>query len=412
MFRTKMQNGVETNKKTAVVNLVIVANAFIWYFYSYVFLQKAINASEVSTETATIFGINIATIAVAAILSASRINHSKNRLRFLYYWMLAGVVVSLTPFVINLATFAGLVAFSVIVGLYFGLGMPVCLAYYAAHTKTETRARLSGIVFFFIGLGFILLNSMEISNLMLDAIFLSAWRGAGVAILVTLKPRETKPDTSGRVSFGSVLSNKAFLLYFIPWCLFMIVNLLIAPLTAKLFGNLLSEDVLTLSSGIDNAIAFVVAVISGFFADLIGRKRLTITGFSLLGIGYAVLGLFPGDLNGYWLFTVIDGITWGIFYTIFLITIWGDLAQGKASEKYYSIGSLPFLLAVFVRLSLGTQIVDLVPSYGFFSFAGVFLFLAVLPLVYAPETLPEKTIKERELKGYLEKARKEAEKYS
>jgi hypothetical protein len=34
------------------------------------------------------------------------------------------------------------------------------------------------------------------------------------------------------------------------------------------------------------------------------------------------------------------------------------------------------------------------------------LFLAVLPLVYAPETLPEKHMKERELKNYLDKAKK------
>ena len=38
------------------------------------------------------------------------------------------------------------------------------------------------------------------------------------------------------------------------------------------------------------------------------------------------------------------------------------------------------------------------------------LFLAVLPLVYAPETLPEKTMKDRELKKYLEKAQKIVEK--
>lgn len=408
MFRKTLENSTG-NKKTALVNIVIVANAFIWYFYSYIFLQKAINASEFSTETLTIFGINIAAIAGAAILSAF-ISKNSNRQRFLSRWMLAGVVVSLTPFVIDLTTFVGLAAFSTIVGLYFGFGMPVCLSYYAAHTDTKNRARLGGIIFFVIGIGFILLSSIEVGDLMMDAVFLSAWRGAGFVLLATLKPKETTLDTTGKVSYRLVLSNKAFLLYFIPWCLFMLVNLLMVPVTTKLFGDLLSEDVLLLSSGIDNAIAVVVAVFSGFIADLTGRKRLTIAGFSFLGIGYAVLGLFPGDLNGYWLYTIIDGVTWGIFYTIFLTTIWGDLAQGKASEKYYSVGSLPFLLAVFVRLSLGTQIVNLVPSYGFFSFASVFLFLAVLPLVYAPETLPEKIIKERELKNYIDKAKKEATK--
>jgi len=40
------------------------------------------------------------------------------------------------------------------------------------------------------------------------------------------------------------------------------------------------------------------------------------------------------------------------------------------------------------------------------------LFLAVLPLVYAPETLPEKQMKDRELKNYIDKAQRVKEKYS
>jgi len=45
-----------------------------------------------------------------------------------------------------------------------------------------------------------------------------------------------------------------------------------------------------------------------------------------------------------------------------------------------------------------------------FSIASFFLFVAVLPLVYAPETLPEKTMKDRDLKSYIEKAKKIANK--
>jgi hypothetical protein len=46
-----------------------------------------------------------------------------------------------------------------------------------------------------------------------------------------------------------------------------------------------------------------------------------------------------------------------------------------------------------------------------FSIASFFLFIAVLPLIYAPETLPEKKIKERELRDYVEKAKKTKDKY-
>jgi hypothetical protein len=47
-----------------------------------------------------------------------------------------------------------------------------------------------------------------------------------------------------------------------------------------------------------------------------------------------------------------------------------------------------------------------------FSLASFFLFVAVLPLMYAPETLPEKKIKDRELRDYLEKAKRTKDKYA
>jgi hypothetical protein len=54
---------------------------------------------------------------------------------------------------------------------------------------------------------------------------------------------------------------------------------------------------------------------------------------------------------------------------------------------------------------------EVIPLSTAFSLASFFLFLAVVPLMYAPETLPEKTLRERELKSYIEKAKKIKEKY-
>jgi hypothetical protein len=39
-----------------------------------------------------------------------------------------------------------------------------------------------------------------------------------------------------------------------------------------------------------------------------------------------------------------------------------------------------------------------------FSFASFFLFVAVLPLVYAPETLPDRILKNLDLNSYVNKA--------
>jgi len=54
----------------------------------------------------------------------------------------------------------------------------------------------------------------------------------------------------------------------------------------------------------------------------------------------------------------------------------------------------------------------LIPNTSAFSLASFFLFLAVLPLLYAPETLPEKKIELRRLRKYVETAKKFQRKYA
>jgi MFS family permease len=178
-------------------------------------------------------------------------------------------------------------------------------------------------------------------------------------------------------------------------------------MTFPVKSNFFTADFVYYSGIIGNVLAGIFALVGGFFADSVGRKRLAVAGFAILGLGYAALGLSSeGNLFGWWFYQIVDGIAWGAFYTIFLVTIWGDLAHERNSEKYYAIGSLPYLLSNFTRLTLGSYVSNEVPTYAVFSFASLFLFLAVLPLVFAPETLPEKTIRDRELKGYIEKAKK------
>lgn len=135
----------------------------------------------------------------------------------------------------------------------------------------------------------------------------------------------------------------------------------------------------------------------------------------LLGISYAVIGLF-GSVEAYKLnvsiiFTVTDGIAWGIFYVLFLFTIWGDIAQNRVGDKFYFLGALPYVSSYFMQLFFMPFILMFgIGLTAVFSFASIFLFLAVLPLIYAPETLPEKVMKDRDLKSYIENAKKKASK--
>ena len=155
---------------------------------------------------------------------------------------------------------------------------------------------------------------------------------------------------------------------------------------------------------IETVLAGASAIICGFLADKKGRKRLALVGFVLLGVGYASLGLFNGNYFAAWFYVCVDGVAWGAFSMLFLVTIWGDIAQEKSSEKYYFLGVLPYLFSRLAVGLTGAYIVDYVQEVTVFSFAAFFLFVAVLPLVYAPETLPDKILKNLDLNSYVNKA--------
>jgi MFS family permease len=396
--------------KVAAVAIILVANAFVWYTCAFSFLADVVTNMNFSiVESTVIFGINFLGIAASAFLGSFLINKYKRRMNFLLYWMFAGVIFSLLPIAIYNASYTGLVVLATSLGVYFGLGMPICMGYYSAATETGNRARLSGMIILLIGIGFFLLKSIGGADATLISLSLLTWRALGLIILIFLKPKEKPIDQKATLSYSSIISGKPFLLYFVPWLMFTLVNDLTFPVNQNFFPIAF----VSYSTMIENLLAGIVAVISGFFADSVGRKRLTLAGFTLLGLGYATLGLFPMNSLGWWFYTTVDGIAWGVFSTIFLITVWGDLAQGKSNEKYYILGSLPYLLSNFTRVSLGSYVAATVTApFAVFSFAAFFLFLAVLPLVYAPETLPEKKIRERKLKSYIEKAKKVKEKYS
>jgi MFS family permease len=403
MFK-KNSEKTTLSQKDAVVTIILIANAFIWYFYAFNYLSDVVHGSGLADFAILIYGINFLGIAFSAVLGASLVNRFQRRMPFLLYWMLAGVIISLMVAISNFADFTGLALLSAVLGVYFGLGMPSCMGYFAASTKTEKRARLGGTTFLLIGLGSVLIGNMGSNNAILTSLILAAWRAVGLVLLIFLKPSKSQIGKNDKISYGSVFSNKAFILYLIPWLMFSIVNDFTFSVTTGF-----PEDLVFFSGLVEMVIAGGFAVVCGFLADFLGRKRLAIGGFILLGLGYAVLGFFSTNEIGWWFYTSVDGIAWGIFTTIFIMTLWGDLAEGKGSEKYYAIGGLPYLFSNFARLSIAPLVVEQ-PAYTIFSFASFFLFLAVLPLIYAPETLPEKTIKERELKSYVEKAKKEAKK--
>jgi len=392
----------------ALANIVLVTNVFIWYFCAFDILKGIVTEIGLDYfDTFLVWSVNFSGAAFSALIGAVLANKIEKRMLLLAFWTVLGVFSSLILMLMNFAVTSNIVILSSLFGVSFGLGMPVCMGYYSDSTTVENRARLGGIIVFINGAGtFILLRVMMVSSIFMHALILAAWRGSSLTVFRLIKSSENV--RKGRsFSYTFILSQKPFLFYFIPWIMFSLVNFLSVPMQFTILGETLVEFLVLL----EYVLAGAFAIIGGLLSDFLGRKRPAITGFVMLGLGYAILGIFPENLISWYFYTIVDGVAWGIFSAIFLITIWGDLAYGSPSEKYYALGGLPYLLSSFLRIVLGPYIGQTIPAYAIFSFTAFFLFLAVIPLMFAPETLPEKKIKERELKKYIEKAKKVKEKY-
>jgi len=343
----------------------------------------------------------------SAIVGTALVKRFPSRDEFLSVWMFIGVIASASMVMLETFNMAYILVVSFLLGISLGLGFPSCLAYFGDYSTEENRGRLAGITFFasclcmfFIGL------LLSFSTLVVGALILAAWRGIGLFLFrLTRSKQDYSKENIIEAPYGSVLLDRSFLLYLVPWIMFGLINFLERPVVTIHASAFFGEDFASFVSIAEFGIGGFVALIGGWFADSVGRKRVVIFGFIMLGIGYAMLGLFPSITLSWYLYIILDGVAWGIFSLMFYLVLWAELAGNRIKDKYYLVGVLPFLISSYIQI-LFTPYAEFVPVSAAFSLASFFLFLAVLPLMYAPETLPKKVIEQKRLSKYLKDVEK------
>ncbi len=257
------------------------------------------------------------------------------------------------------------------------------------------------------GIGIVAFGFLIGTDFFLIGMVLAVWRLIGLLVFLWAKDYRRMERKEITLSYRQIFGQQHFVLYFAPWVMFSLVNYVAVPMVPNV----------PLLGTVQLAFMGASAIFGGFFVDSIGRKRIAIAGFAMLGLGSAVIGFSGTSLASipYAVLcfnAVLDGVAWGFLLVLFILTLWGDLSHSYSSDKYYALGVLPFFASMFLEQLVGKLIpTSITSSTALVSFVSFFLFLAVLPLVYAPETLPEKVMKKRELTIYIEKAQEIAEKY-
>ena len=395
--------GIQSNRllglanKQVVVSVALIVNALIWYASVLRFVQA--NEPNICVLVIHFSGLIISAFFGASI--AKRIERS----HLLIFWMFLGTASSFFLFGLTVNSLLVSSLVSLFLGVSLGIGMPAAMSYFTDCTDVEKRGRISGIGLLLTGIGIFVFN-IAIDVMIIDYLLwgglLLAWRLSSLLLFLSVKSFRTIERKKSFGSYKDILRQQSFLLYFIPWITFSFIN--------YLTGTTNDADIVVNTTLIFSFFMAIFAFVGGFFLDSFGRKRVTIIGFVMLGFSSAIRGLSSEAIILYFS-AMIDGIAWGFILVIFIWVLWSDLSHNSASDKYYALGVSPYFASMFLNIVIGQYIRDNFVDTSVFSFTAFFLFLAVLPLVYAPETLPEKNLKERELKKYLDNAQKIKEKY-
>lgn len=375
---------------------ILLFNALTWLYLTVLMIGSILDNLYFASTVWTVFYVAV----ISSSIVGSVLSNKIERLNFLYLWMALGAIASFSPAIASDLSMVSLSLTCLLLGVSLGLGMPSALSYFADSTLVENRGRIGGVIFLAANLGvFPLAIPFMIVDSTVSPLILAMWRGLGLVLFLSLRPTdeyENRLEKRKQVSFTQIFQDRSFILYLTPWIMFTFID----RLGRELVGRQLAEAL----------IGSVSALFGGFLADSIGRKRVVVYGFVLLGIAYGVVGIAPTMLWSNYLYLTLDGFAAGVLSVTCLLILWGDLSQSRSREKYYVVGSLPLFLTSLVPIHLSPYIA-LIPPNATFSIASFFLFLAVLPLIYAPETLPEKKIRLRQLQSYAEKAKKLSEKH-
>ncbi len=386
---------ISSRKLVAIV--LLISSTFVWFFFldfSYfdIFVNTITEASLIYTGKVLFYGA----ACISAVLG-SLISEKYNRRKFLGLWIIFGVLVAG-----SLAFFQGVFFFvivSILLGISLGLGLPSCLAFLADSTNPEERGRVSGIailITFLLVVPVVAIPSMFGFGI-ITVIVLCLLKGIGFFALF-IDPIDREPVKM--TSWKSLFVNRNFRYYILPWLLVNIAD----GLRLFIWGNFQQfpdfDNMVRLGYTIRYLGVGFFGLLAGVLADRIGRKKPIYVAVVLMGISFAFLGYI--STLSLFLFLVISGVGWSFLFVV-NFSLFGDIAYERSKERYYSLGWVTpiAILMGFSSLSGVFQFdapVDIVSI-----FLSIVLFLGIIPVFFAQETLAESSIRKREIKKHMEK---------
>ena len=379
-------------------NLPLTVYAVLSVVFLYlIFTDRSYFSNHIGSEMDTLF-LFIIFISTAVSILLGAFLDKKISPKSHIFWNLLGFIFSLT-LLIPISSSYSLYLYAIFGGLSGGFCVPNTLKLVLNLTKFENRGSASGFFTFFVYI-IIFSSSFAFSTIISSAHFLIGTKL--ITLLISyFKPIKTKLS-SDTLLVRHNLRTKVF--FMLVWVIFSLVDTIISKVVSNV---LVGQQEVLITIGLESvALGLIAMIIGGSLMDNFGRRRLMIFAYTYLGLEYAMVSLTGIALIG---LTFLDGIAWGILTTLFLLVIWGDLESEKR----------PIFIAISFTIAMASYLVKgilytvswNVDINNTFPLTSLFLFVAVIITLFLPETLPDKVVQAKELKDYIEHAKKIREKF-
>jgi MFS family permease len=393
------KEGISIHSRKFVAITILASGSISWLFFLY-YNFESIFAGLASDPLLIYAGkaLFLSCGAFSAIIG-SAISGKVKRRKLLLSWITLGVLATASLAVFQGSFFA--IFSSVLLGVSLGLGYPSFTALMADSTIVEERGRVSGFIILlsFVMVAFaviaVSLFDLGLVGIVLLSVFLRAT--SYFALILDSCDRE---QGQGK-SWLAILTNRNFSFYLYPLLMFYVATALISFVWTGLPDNSDYRMAFAIGSPLHFLGPAIFGLVAGFLADRFGRKQIIIVGLVMLGVSFALLGLYPSAFSVL-VYLVISGVAWGFLIVIYL-AVPGDVAFPGSREKFYAVGAIIPLL-IYMGLVAISQLLNVgVPANVLSPILAIIVFVSVIPVLRASETLHEAKILERKMREHVKK---------
>lgn len=395
---------IQISKKQFILIASLVVNSISWYYLMTTYLESLLTQSNLSfgylgkEAILASFFLFIALSSVAGVIM-----FPKSRMKsVLVCWIIVDIATFLLPSLLGPRTYIELLIFAAMLGFSVGFGFPKCLTYFSNSTSIEERGRVGGAMIFLTYLltPLLLVATQSLASSMRLATY-AGWRALGLGaipfIQVTDSDESLQNEATDRQQFTQ---RREFLLYFIPWVTFSLIN----GIDTHVYGKFHSQETIETGLTLIHLSGSFCSILAGIALDFVGRRTSITFAMVILGLGFVALSFAQTSLVSWFFFSITTGVAWGVLSIAYILVLWGELGSREKREKYYAIGMIPFFLSQAVGYILSPMLSGF-SSIQLFSTATLLNFLAVIPLLFAEEVLPSRTMEQRRMRDYIKRAK-------